>query len=162
MRSVNLALQCYDFSFVCVCVFHYLAPCSFLASHLLFPKEPPDREAGWKTKWVVRVGDVIFPPLASGPGVWHVLYIFPVPTSLNKYNLMYSSQEMKFHATDFFLPRWVCSAPPHPHLSLPLRAPHPQKQAGALWFLVVIVDGHHKSHNLSFDWVFMLTVNVRF
>lgn len=128
------------FSFVCVCVFHYLAPCSFLASHLLFPKEPPDREAGWKTKWVVRVGDVIFPPLASGPGVWHVLYIFPVPTSLNKYELMYSSQEMKFHATDFFLPRWVCSAPPHPPSPPSSQSPSPPKQVGALWFRMVTTN----------------------
>lgn len=113
-----------------------------LPSHLLFRKEPRDREAGWKTKWVVVVWDAIFPPYAWVPGVWHVLYIFLVPTSLNKYNLMYSSQEMKFYTTDLCLPQWVHSA----RFARPSVSPSPSaspssstpKWAGVLWFLVTI------------------------
>ena len=69
-------------------------------------EKPAGRLSEWSESEILSS-----PHYASGPGVWHVLYIFPVPTSLNKYNLMYSSQEMKFHATDLFLPRWVCPAP---------------------------------------------------
>lgn len=120
-----------------------------------------EKSAGRLSEWS-ESEMLSFPHSHRDLGVWHVLYIFPVPTSLNKYNLMYSSQEMKFHATDFFLPPWVCSAPLLTPTLPSSQSPHPQSKLVPcdflLWFWMVT----HKSHNLHFDWVFMLTVNVRF
>jgi hypothetical protein len=66
-------------------------------------------------------------------GVWHVLYIFLVPTSLNKYDLMYSSWEMKFYVTDLLL-----LLPRSPQFSLPLPSwvPGSQSELGDCDFLL--------------------------
>lgn len=132
------------FLFVCVCVFHYLAPCSFCPLIYYSPKEQQiEVLAGRLSEWP-ETEMLSFPHYALVPGVWHVLYIFLVPTSLNKYDLMYSSQEMKFYATDLFAPNLRCSAPPHlPSLfsSFFLSSSLP-KWADSVWFLITILFGH--------------------
>lgn len=111
--------------------FSLFASYSFLASHLLFPKEPPDREAGWKTASGQSRRCYLF-PTRIGTGCLTCSIHLSSANPTNKYNLMYSSQEMKFHAIpDFSCPGVGVLCPTSPHLSSS-QSPSPPKQAGAL------------------------------
>lgn len=117
----------------CMCVFFIIwllvpfCPLIYYSPKNHQIEKAPGRLSEWSESEMVS-----FSHYASVPAVWHVLYIFPVPTSLNKYTLMYSSQEMKFHATDLFLPRrvlpWPLARPAPPSLPLPLPFPAPHLQ----------------------------------
>ncbi len=73
-------------------------PCSPIASRLLWTGEEGDKADG-----VLRQSERSHSVMLSVSqnvlqvDAWHVLYIFPQEHSLNKYRLIYSSQEMNFY-----------------------------------------------------------------